>query len=182
MATEDNRQEAFVRKLSTIQDALMGYVLSHIGDPADAQDILQEVYVVLWKRFDEFRGEGTFLSWAISIAHHKILHEYRRRSRSPLVFDEDLAARFATRYVECAGEMAERRLALERCLAKMSTSARRFLDMRYRLGMDLNDIASKAKKRANTIAVSLYRIRMSLAQCVQRMLDEMAGVAGRTDG
>src|SRR5512138_296318 len=53
-------------------------------DRAAAEDIVQEVFLTVWRRADTFDAErGTFRSWVLQIAHHRIVNEFRRRSRRP---------------------------------------------------------------------------------------------------
>ena len=50
---------------------------------AVAEEIMQEVFLVVWRRarlFDPARG--TFRSWVLQITHFRVLNELRRRSRS----------------------------------------------------------------------------------------------------
>ncbi len=53
-------------------------------EPAAAEEITQEVFLVVWRRarlFDPRRG--SFRSWVLQIAHFRVLNELRRRSRQP---------------------------------------------------------------------------------------------------
>src|SRR4051812_41347375 len=53
-------------------------------DRVGAEEIVQEVFLAIWRRADTFDGErGTFRSWVLQIAHHRIVNELRRRSRRP---------------------------------------------------------------------------------------------------
>jgi RNA polymerase sigma-70 factor (ECF subfamily) len=50
-----------------------------IGDDGFAEDVVQEVFLTLWRdpgRFD--RGRGTFASWLLSVTHHKSVDAVRR--------------------------------------------------------------------------------------------------------
>lgn len=53
-------------------------------DRGAAEDIVQDVFFTVWRRADTFDTErGTFRSWVLQIAHHRIVNELRRRSRRP---------------------------------------------------------------------------------------------------
>jgi len=54
------------------------------------------------------------------------------------------------------------------CLAKVSTSNRQILGLRYRAGMRIDQIAKKLGRSSGSIQVALYRIRQSLLKCIQR--------------
>src|SRR5205823_1447153 len=49
-----------------------------------AEEIVQDVFLTVWRRADTFDPErGTFRSWALQIAHNRIVNELRQRSRRP---------------------------------------------------------------------------------------------------
>jgi RNA polymerase sigma-70 factor (ECF subfamily) len=53
-------------------------------DRAAAEDIVQDVFLVVWRKADHFDPErGTVRAWLLQIAHHRVLNELRRRSRQP---------------------------------------------------------------------------------------------------
>jgi len=53
-------------------------------DRAAAEDIVQDVFLVVWRKADRFDPErGTVRSWLLQIAHNRVLNELRRRSRQP---------------------------------------------------------------------------------------------------
>ena len=57
---------------------------AHSLDRAAAEDILQDVFLVAWRRADRFDPDlGTVRAWLLQIAHHRVLNELRRRSRRP---------------------------------------------------------------------------------------------------
>jgi RNA polymerase sigma-70 factor (ECF subfamily) len=62
-------------------------VLSVAGQSLDqsaAEDLVQEVFLVVWRKASTFDPErGTFRSWLLEIAHTRVLNELRRRSRRP---------------------------------------------------------------------------------------------------
>src|SRR5499426_615693 len=60
-------------------------------DRAGAEDLVQEVFLTVWRNADRFDPErGTVRAWILQIAHFRLLNELRRRSRQPeIVPDPD---------------------------------------------------------------------------------------------
>src|SRR5215468_3273900 len=53
-------------------------------DRAAAEDLVQEVFLAVWRNAGQFDPErGTVRAWILQIAHYRILNELRRRSRQP---------------------------------------------------------------------------------------------------
>lgn len=79
--------EADARALQELHNRFAPLVY-HIGaqslDPHGAEDLVQDVFVQVWRHastFDPHRG--SLKSWLLQIAHFRILNELRRRSRRP---------------------------------------------------------------------------------------------------
>src|SRR5438045_3886137 len=53
-------------------------------DRSAAEDIVQDVFLMVWRRAETFDVErGAFKPWVLQIVHHRIINEIRRRSRRP---------------------------------------------------------------------------------------------------
>ena len=63
-----NRHREFLRAFTTNEPAVRAFVRRLVPSRTDADDILQEVSIVLWEKFDEFDRSGSFKSWACGIA------------------------------------------------------------------------------------------------------------------
>src|SRR5262245_19930501 len=59
-------------------------VAAHTLDRAAAEDLVQEIFLEVWRNAERFDPErGTVRSWVLQIAHFRLLNELRRRSRRP---------------------------------------------------------------------------------------------------
>src|SRR5260221_12446474 len=75
--------EAYLRLLTQHDRWLATYVFSLVASTADAQDILQEVKVTMWKQFAKFETGTNFRAWARKIATNQILNYLRAVQRLP---------------------------------------------------------------------------------------------------
>src|SRR5262245_25882946 len=82
------RVEAFVKLLGQHQRRLQLFVSSLVPNMADAEDILQETNLVLWREFHQFELGPNFPSWACTVAFHQVLAWRKRKQRERLVFSE----------------------------------------------------------------------------------------------
>jgi DNA-directed RNA polymerase specialized sigma24 family protein len=65
---------------------LYAYALRVSGNPAVAEDIIQDSLLAIWKDAAKFRGEGRVIAWLLGIVHHKAMNAVRgRRSRRLIV-------------------------------------------------------------------------------------------------
>jgi RNA polymerase sigma-70 factor (ECF subfamily) len=145
MATtsEPSDEELIARVADGSQDALgplygrYARLVFHLAarslERATAEEITQEVFLVVWRRaglFDPSRG--TFRSWVLQITHFRVLNELRRRSRRPQLADDPdhlLSAEPAADASPLAERVAtdDRRAAVRTALAALPDAQRQAL-------------------------------------------------------
>lgn len=168
---ETDRSEAFLRTLVEHERWLATYIYSLVASAADAEDILQDCKVVLWKKFGDFTPGSNFRAWARTVALHQILNYRRaeqRRPWSPLdqSFIEAVAAE-----IERRPEALDRRAeALRHCVQKLPSAHRAIVLLRYYEDREIDEIAARSERTAEAVYRLLSRIRSALNDCVSREL------------
>jgi RNA polymerase sigma-70 factor (ECF subfamily) len=169
-------QEEFLKLYATAQPALQHFLAAHIPDLDEVDDLMQEVAVCLWKKFDQFSPGTSFRGWAIRVAHYEILHARRAHARGRTVLSPRLSDETATRCerIDIAGSEA-RRKALQRCLDELPGEQRALILARYRSGRSGQDLAKQSGKSENQLYVQMFRIREALRRCVDGTLASSGG-------
>jgi RNA polymerase sigma-70 factor (ECF subfamily) len=85
-AEPSERVDEFVRLLSQNQRRIFHYVLSLVPTWDDAEEIVQETNLVLWREFGRFQGGTNFAAWSCKVAFHQVLAWRKRRKRDRLEF------------------------------------------------------------------------------------------------
>lgn len=70
--------EILVRRHQGLVRAQLRHLLGN--DPALADDLAQETFVLAWRKLAQFRGESRFSTWLYRIAHSCFLQHMRRRA------------------------------------------------------------------------------------------------------
>lgn len=170
--TTPAQQEQWVRRLTECQNQLYAYILSLVGDPHRARDILQETNVVLWRRIAEWDETQEFAVTACKVAYYQVLAYRRDASRERLVFDEDLVEQLAAAPLPTA-QFNRRQEALRACLRQLGVLQRKLIQRRYLAGDSAAQIAESEGRTKGAVEVALSRIRQRLLDCVmQRMVQE----------
>ncbi len=160
---------AFVQHLTGAQSALYAFICSLMGELEQAQDVLQETNVKLWRRAREYDASRPFLAWAYSFARWEVMAWRKKVQRSRLVLDDDLldlvAAKLATP-ADVDGSLA----ALEKCLAHLPSKQREIVHARYEQGETVRAMAARMGQPENALAALLYRIRRALHECITASL------------
>src|ERR1700687_835168 len=64
--------------------AVKGRIGSMAPNASDAEDILQEVLLKVWRHLSTFRSESSFRTWMTRVAMNEVSQSYRRKRRNPL--------------------------------------------------------------------------------------------------
>ena len=171
---DSRRADDFVRLMTEHQGRLFGYILSLLGDPDAANDVLQETNVVLWRDSGEFRPGTNFKAWSFRVAHFQVMAWRQRQIRDRLVFEDDMleVLAFAARDADEAFDAKQQRLT--GCLERLQPVHREMIRLRYAEGTPLQRIAESRGMTANAVMQALFRIRQSLMQCVARFAEGSA--------
>jgi len=167
-----DQTEAYLRLLTQHDRWLATYVYSLVSSAADADDILQEVKVTLWKQFPKFEPGTNFRAWARTIATNQILN-YRRsekkRSTSSSL-DEAFIEAVAAEIDHRADSLDHKAEALQLCLRKLPEAHRKIIVWRYYEDCGVEEIATKSERTVDAVYRLLSRIRQVLSDCVTRQM------------
>jgi RNA polymerase sigma-70 factor (ECF subfamily) len=165
----DERMGRFVQLLTDHQRGLFAYVVSLLGDLNEAQNVLQETNLVLWRRSAEFVEGTSFVAWARKVAYYQVLAHLRLRKRDRHIFDPALLEQLTDRF-SAVEEDDRRRLALRHCLAELPDKLRAMIALRYGPGGSLKILSLQMGKSEGAIKMALLRIREQLVGCMERKL------------
>jgi len=162
------QSEAFIRLMTEHQGRLYAFLLSLLGDPDQANDVLQETNVVLWRDSGDFRPGSNFKAWIFRIAHFQFMAHRQRQLRDRLVFDDDVLEVLVPAAKAHDETYEARQRCLTECLEKLAESHRDLLRRRYAENQSLREIAADRGTTPNAVNQALFRIRRSLIACVAR--------------
>ncbi len=171
MDKNDHHRE-FLQAYTTHQPAVRAFIRRLVPSRSDADDILQEVAIVLWDKFDEFRADGDFKSWACGIARFKVLSWLRDRGRDRLVLDNDVVELIAEDSLQIESQLEHQRNALETCFEEIPTAERNLLAKAYRRDLKIKDVAQASGRSVGGFYQWLHRMRKLLFECITRKLTE----------
>ena len=75
--SQDERTEEFLHLLNKHERTLSVYVTGLVQPLQDAQDILQDGKIVMWRNFGNFTEGTNFLAWARKILLHQIFYKHK---------------------------------------------------------------------------------------------------------
>lgn len=175
---EKEAREDFLKLFLRHERAVFAYIHSMIPSRADAEDVLQEVSVTLFEKFDDFEPGTDFRAWAFRVAYFKVMQARQRYARSKLVFDDDIVAAVAAAAEELGGDHDQRHAALEGCLKKLNERDRRMVLARYERGSNVGRAAAMAGRSMHAAYKALARIKVVLRDCVEAEMVRLKAAGG----
>ncbi len=171
------RTEVFLRLLGQHQRGLHVYVMSLVPNQVDAEDVLQQTQLVLWREFAQFEIGTNFAAWACRVAYNQVLAWRKRRQRDRLVFSEAFLEAVAAEAASSSDWLEERSQRLAACISKLPRHHQELIQLRYSQGTPVETIAAEVHRSVDAVYRMLSRIRQCLLDCVTRSL-EREGTAG----
>lgn len=139
--------------------------LAYLGDEAEAQDAVQEVFARALQAADRYLPEAEPIAWLRRIADHLCVDLLRRRRRSPLraLGDDDAAT---ARGASSVGPVGEHAALVGRLLRTLSPDEVRLAVLYYLDGLTQDELASTTGLSRKTIGKRLGAITASVRALV----------------
>lgn len=155
------------------QGNVLAFILALHPVLTEAEDILQETFLVVTARAHTFAEGTNFLAWACAIARFKVLEARRRGGREAARISDAAVESLAADGPE-AGFFEPRLAALRECLGKLAPRAREVIWLRYQGVREPEEIAREIGWTPGAVRVALTRARAALRDCVEARLREAA--------
>lgn len=167
MALKD--RAAFRNVYSRTSAKLFGVVLRVLDDRAEAEDVLQDVYVKVWNNADRYRANGLSpMTWLISIARNAAIDRKRRARHS--TSGDLLTATLADPAPgpETMAIQSSERDRLDGCFGELDQRHADAVRRAYLDGDTYAELAERYNVPLNTMRTWLRRSLMKLKECLER--------------
>jgi RNA polymerase sigma-70 factor (ECF subfamily) len=163
-------RDLFARLIMRHDRAVRSYLRSLLPTASDVDEVMQEVSVVAWRKFDELDDPGNFQRWVCVIARYEVLMHRRKKARDRLVLGEEVEQLLADEGLEELGLRQQQLDALERCLNKLPEDRKQLVMRIYAADQPMKTIARQIGKTPNAAYQILSRARRDLLTCVEQTL------------
>src|SRR6476620_2922721 len=175
-------ERAFQELVERYQTRLLNFVYRTIGDREKSEDLVQEVFIRVYRHLHRFDRSKKFSTWIYTIASNLAKNELRNRSRNPLVLfqtvqknfqDEDRPLQFEDTTSRPDDMYRKRHLReiVEETVAKLPEHHRNVFILRELEGKSYEEIAEITDCNLGTVKSRLNRARNSFAELVAPYMD-----------
>ena len=177
----ENDPQAFGMLVDRYQTRLLNFVNRTIGDRERAEDLVQEVFIRVFRHLHRFDQTKKFSTWIYTIASNLAKNELRNRSRNPLVLFQTIKKNWEADHRPLQFEDTTARPddlyrkrflkdAVEKCVADLPGHHREVFVLRELEGRSYAEISEITGCNLGTVKSRLNRARNSFAQLIEPLL------------
>lgn len=165
---------AFEELVRLYEKRVYAVALRSSGNPEDAADIVQEVFLRAWRSIESFRGDSGFSTWLFRITMNLCVdharHRHAQPQTQPIVTDDESERPIPDTTPTPEEHLDNRELGRElaAALAEVSEEHRRIVLLRDVSGMSYTEIAEVLEISEGTVKSRLSRARIALRKVLLR--------------
>lgn len=164
-------EKQFVGLFLDHEAELRAFAMSLVPQRADAEDVLQEACVAMWKRIGDLKNEEAFRAWAYTFVRFTALNRIRRQQRRARVFSDKLTELMAEEGAFEAERARAELDALAHCVETLPPKQKDLVKHYYASSsVRMADIARKLQRNVAGLYKALERTRDALRICIQQRL------------
>lgn len=165
--TNGESQALFLQLFLSSERELLRYVAAMVPNVGDAEEIVQQAAVELWKKFDQYDERQPFTAWACRFAINIVKQWAASRKRWQALLEPGLAEELANRRDQLRPQFESRLSHLDQCLEKLPSVQRGVVEAYYFRRRSIEVIAAETRRTVESVYKTLQRIRLILRQCIE---------------
>ncbi|MER7174068.1 sigma-70 family RNA polymerase sigma factor [Streptomyces mesophilus] len=162
-------QEQFTQVYDQVSAPVLGLVRSVLRDPAQSEEVAQEVLVEVWRTAARFRPDkGSAMTWVMTLAHRRAVDRVRSveataaREHKAALLDQTPAYDQVTEQVESRLEQQR----VRRCLGALTSLQREAVTLAYYRGLTYREVAQLLTLPLGTVKTRLRDGLIRLRDCL----------------
>ena len=158
----DNR--AFELLVEKYQDSVARFVWKIVPIAEDREEICQDVFVKVFFKLDQFKGDAKFTTWLYQVAYRTAISFHRRKKLNFVSMEEDPVIQA----VESDPDKETIRRIIGEQLDRLSVEERTIVTLHYMQDLTMEEISSIVERPEGTVKSTLHRVRQKLQARIER--------------
>ena len=151
-------QSSWINLVKRYEGLVYNYCLRMTFNSADAMDLMQEVFLAVYRNLPSYRGDGKFKGWMMRIAANKTTDFIRAKFRNPLhqseeIFEDDL---HSTHTPHTEYEDFNNNKQIMKILATLPKDQRIVVELKFFQHFTFEEISHQTGVAVSTIKTRLY--------------------------
>jgi RNA polymerase sigma-70 factor (ECF subfamily) len=159
----DGSQRSWERLVRRHETMVYNYCLRMTRNTSDARDLLQEVFLAVYRHLPSYRNEGQFRGWMMRIAANKTMDLLRARQRSPKLSTDEAAIESVLQWQapdyhnpDQAYEQDNDRRRIHALMQSLPPEQRLVVELKFFQHSTFEEIAVQTGTPVNTVKSRLY--------------------------
>ena len=166
-AVASGSKEAMHFLYRDLAPGLTQFIEGRVKDRVEAADVAHETFLAVWTQAGRFEGRSSVKTWIYSIARFKALDRLRQAGRE-MPLDETYDAPDLAVDLTAAAESAGDARRVRACIAKLSESHRRVIQLAFYEELSYTEIAEIEDVPSGTIKTRVHHAKRLLMHCLGR--------------
>ena len=166
-------KRAFAKLYRELETPTLRFIQSRLNDPFEANDILHDVFMEIWRSAGKFEGRSMVRTWVFGIAYRKTMDAFRKKKRVEVWSDipEQPDPSESADMVLNATQEARH---LRSCIDCLSSEHRLAISLAFYEDMTYEEIAEIAGVPSGTIKSRVFHAKKLLLQCLKARVARQA--------
>lgn len=161
-------QKAFRSIVEGHHSVAYAVVRAILGDREDVEDVLQNVFVKVYRGLHRFRGDSKLSTWIYQIARNEALNAVGKNRRSLEPLDNLEISGPENKSPEAEFVNRELRGHLEDALSQLDEAQRMTIELRYMAERSYNEIADIMNIPVGTVKTNIFRGKAQLKRILKK--------------
>ncbi|MGW7056704.1 ECF RNA polymerase sigma factor SigK [Streptomyces sp. NPDC054887] len=162
-------QDAFATLYDAVAGPVYGLVLKVLRDPAQSEEVAQEVMVEVWRTATRFRpAQGSVMTWVMTMAHRRAVDRVRSEQAATARERRSASRERTPDYDQVSEEVAVRLESeqVRRCLRGLTELQRQAVTLAYHQGYTHQEVAATLSAPLGTVKTRLRDGLIRLRDCM----------------
>ena len=154
----NGHEPAWVKLVKRYEKRIYNHCLRMTGATDEAMDIVQEVFISVFRNLPNYRGDGVFPAWIFRIASNRCTDFLRRRNNNPLANsnEDETDSLRSSQIAEEDLHRSQSNRSIIKLLACLSLEQRQVVELKLFQNMTFDDIEHYTGLSANTAKTRFY--------------------------
>ena len=165
---KSNREQGFRLLVEYFQEPIYYYIRRLVVLHEDAEDVLQEVFIQIYRHWDQFRNESSLSTWIYRIATNESLRLLNSRKEEGVVSAEDVQEELmsklkASDYIDYENELAVK---FQEAILSLPEKQRLVFNLRYYDELEYEEIARVLDSKVDTLKVNYHYAKEKIKEYI----------------
>ena len=165
---KSNREQGFRLLVEYFQEPIYYYIRRLVVLHEDAEDVLQEVFIQIYRHWDQFRNESSLSTWIYRIATNESLRLLNSRKEEGVISAEDVQEELmsklkASDYIDYENELAVK---FQEAILSLPEKQRLVFNLRYYDELEYDEIARVLDSKVDTLKVNYHYAKEKIKEYI----------------